>query len=120
MAAVALGCAWLSLSGIPLLLVATGIALAFILQVTGAGLQARRKVRCLELGTEGAARWQDGAGQWHQAEVLPDTFVSQWLIVLNLAEGGRRSFSLVLLCDSAPADELRQLRVWLRWRLKTA
>jgi hypothetical protein len=39
------------------------------------------------------------------------------LIVVILGKGGERGRSLVLLPDSAAAEELRRLRVWLRWRL---
>jgi hypothetical protein len=118
MAATALGCAWLSLSGVPLLLVAAGVVLAFLLHPAGALPRKGRSLRCLELGAQRAARWQDGLGRWHEATLLPDAYVSRWLIVLNLAEGGRRSQSVVLLPDSAPADALRQLRVWVRWRIQ--
>jgi len=82
--------------------------------------RGRRRLHCLELGEQRAARWQDTLGQWHEAEILPDAYVSRWLVVLNLAEAGRRSLSVVLLPDSAPADELRRLRVWVRWRMQDA
>jgi len=42
--------------------------------------------------------------------------VSNWLVVVNLCMPGRRGRTLVLLPDCAAAEELRRLRVWLRWR----
>lgn len=49
--------------------------------------------------------------------VLGSTFVSPWLIVINIRlEPGRRCRSLVLAGDSATAESRRQLRVWLRYR----
>jgi hypothetical protein len=36
---------------------------------------------------------------------------------MNLEAAGRHRRSVLLLPDSAPAEELRRLRVWLRWRL---
>jgi toxin CptA len=49
------------------------------------------------------------------ATLLPSSFVSPLLIVLRVkSEAGEGVRSLVLLPDSAPAQELRRLRVWLR------
>lgn len=73
-------------------------------------------MRALELKAEGAVRWQDGSGEWRDGEILSGSYVSGWLLVLILRGGGRRR-SLVLLPDAAAADDLRRLRVWLRWRL---
>lgn len=76
-----------------------------------------RPLRALELSANGNARWQDGSRQWHEAEILPSSYVSNWLVVVNLGAGGRLGRSQVLLTDCAEAEELRQLRIWLRWRL---
>ena len=48
------------------------------------------------------------------AEVLDDSFISNWLIVLNLRIAGRR-YGILLLNDSTPAEFHRALRVYLRW-----
>jgi hypothetical protein len=56
---------------------------------------------------------EDGADQ--AVEPLPDTTVWPYLTVLRLgAATGRRV--LVLLPDSAPADDIRRLRAALRLR----
>lgn len=53
-----------------------------------------------------------------EARVLGSTFVSPLLTVVNLRlESGRRR-SLVLAPDSAEADDLRRLRVWLKHGLR--
>lgn len=50
-------------------------------------------------------------------QVQGTTFVSPWLIVVNIRlEPNRRRRSLVLARDSAGAEELRELRVWLKFR----
>ena len=120
MAGTALACAWVSLSGIALLLVAAGIALAVVFHVPQALQRGGRAVRAVELSAEGTARWQDGPGQWHEAEIRPGSYVSGWLVVLNLGSRSGRGLSVVVLPDSAATEELRQLRVWLRWRLGRA
>jgi toxin CptA len=116
-AGAALASAAISLPGMALLPVAAGIALALVWHIPEALQRGERAVAALALDAEGGARWQDRSGRWHEAEILPGSYVSGWLVVLNLAEDGRRSRSLVLLPDSAAAEELRRLRVWLRWRL---
>jgi len=117
MAGAALASTWISLPRPAFLPVATGIALVWIWHLAPALQRGRRAVRALELKAAGGARWQDGSGQWNEAEIQAGAYVSNWLVVLNLVAPGRRSRSLVLLPDCAAADELRRLRVWLRWRL---
>ena len=120
MAGAALACAWISLPPLALPPVAAGIALAWAWHLARALQRGAGTVRALELAAQGNARWQDGSGQWHQAEILPSSYVSSWLVVVNLGEVGRRGRSLVLLPDCAAAEELRRLRIWLRWRLGRA
>ncbi len=116
-AGAALACAWISLPTPAFLPVAAGICLAWGWHCAQALQRGRRGLRTLELNAEGDARCQDALGQWHEAEILPGSYVSGWLTVVILGAGGRRSRPLVLLPDSASVGELRRLRVWLRWRL---
>lgn len=120
MAGAGLACAWISLPDLAFLPVAAGIALAWAWHLAQALQRGRRSLRVLELGAKGSARWQDGSRQWHEDEILPSSYVSSWLVVVNLGAGGRRGRSLVLLPDCAAAEELRQLRIWLRWCLGRA
>jgi hypothetical protein len=117
LAGTALACAWISLPGLAFPPVAAGIALAWAWHLALALQRGRSATLALELHATGGARCQDGLGQWHEAEILPGSYVSGWLIVLILGAGGRRRSSLVLLPDAAASEELRRLRVWLRWRL---
>ena len=116
MAATALACAWISLPRLALAPVAAGIALAWVWHLAQAMQRSRSALRTLELDAAGGARCEDRRGQWHEAEILPDSYVSSWLIVVVLGADGERQRSLVLLPDAATADELRRLRAWLRWR----
>ncbi len=120
MAGAALASAWISLPGLALAPVAAGIALAWASHLAQALQRGSRAAHALELDEHGRARWQDGSGQWQEAEVLPSSYASTWLVVVNLRAGGRGERSLVLLPDCAAAEELRRLRVWLRWRLGRA
>jgi hypothetical protein len=120
MAGAALACAWISLPLLAFAPVATGIALACAWHLAQAMQWGADTVRALELAARGNARWQDGSGQWHDVEILPSSYVSSRLVVVNLRAEAGRGRSLVLLPDCAVAEELRQLRVWLRWRLGRA
>jgi toxin CptA len=117
MAGAALACAWISLPRLAFAPVAAGIALAWAWHLAQVLQLRRRAARALELDAQGRARWQDGSGQWQEAEILPSSYASDWLVVLKLRASGGRDRSLVLLPDSAAPEELRRLRVWLRWRL---
>jgi hypothetical protein len=117
MAGVALACVWISLPRPGFLAAAAGIVLAWIWHLAPALQHGRRAVRALELGATGQARWQDASEQWNEARIQPGSYVSSWLVVVNLGVPGGRGRSLVLLPDCAAAEELRRLRVWLRWRL---
>lgn len=56
------------------------------------------------------------AGYAEAVSVAADSYVSPWLVVLQLDTlHGRQT--LLLTVDSAPADALRRLRVYLRWRI---
>lgn len=47
------------------------------------------------------------------------TFVAPLLIVINVRPGGRgRRRAAILMPDSAPVEDLRRVRVWLRHRVR--
>lgn len=62
-------------------------------------------------------KWGVGASPFDEIEaaLLPGVFRSNHLIVLPLAFADGSKRRIVLWPDSAPADELRRLRAWLRW-----
>ncbi|MDR3410607.1 MAG: hypothetical protein P4L87_06640 [Formivibrio sp.] len=53
-----------------------------------------------------------------QAEILPSSLITAWLIILHLRTDTGRLY-LLLWPDSAEEDSLRRWRVWLRWSLPT-
>ena len=81
----------------------------------GDGVEIGRDVDALELRTEGRAAWRDRGGDWHEGRLRRANFVSVPLIVIGLDHPKPSRKWIVLLPDSGPADEMRRLRVWLRW-----
>ncbi len=118
MAGAALAAAWSSLPDLAILPIAAGVVLALVWHIPDALQRGVRGVRALELSADGNARWQDGTGQWHEGRILPTSYVCGWLVVMNLGGNAHAARSVVLLPDCAAAEDLRQLRVWLRWRFK--
>lgn len=73
----------------------------------GVSLQALADGRVALIGADGAQ---------HEADLLPSSRVMGWLVVLHLRHPAGRE-QVVLWPDSAPAEVLRQWRVWLRWQV---
>jgi toxin CptA len=114
--------AWLaiSLAAVPAR-VQWGLAVGVVVLFGWGWRQASRlpRLRIAADGADGALQALDDADAWCDVEVLGDSFATTALIVLRyrLERQGRRS--LTLLPDSAPADDLRRLRVALRWIRRT-
>ena len=91
------------------------------LLVAAAALSVRRARPALRLRqrADGGLQAQAGAGEWRDVVVLDDSFVSPALIVLRYRMEGKRPRALSLLPDSADAEDLRRLRVSLRWASRT-
>lgn len=70
----------------------------------------------VELDGRGELRLLRQDGVRVTAMVLPGSFVSAYLTVLNVKiEAGRWPASVILTPDRVDAAAFRQLRVWLRW-----
>lgn len=98
---------------------------AVLLAGIGLGVWQRRKP-CpnLRIKADGQIQLSLAGSDWRHAEVLPGIFVSPSLTVVRLRTTDGERYSLTLLPDSASPDDLRRLRVSLRWarhiRLDTA
>lgn len=114
MTALALAAVWLAALP-PWLQGGSTVALA------GLVLHGRRRATWprLRIAADGRLQVRAGTGPWREIETLADSFVSPVLIVLRYRPPDGRVRSLALLSDSAPADDLRRLRVSLRWARRT-
>ena len=112
LAALAIGLA--ELSG------ALKIVLAVMLlgSLAWAVFQWRQPLPGLRLLANGRIQIEDRQGAWRDAEILPGCFVSPGLSVVRL-RCGDATRRLVLLPDSGPADDMRRLRLSLRWAPRT-
>jgi toxin CptA len=79
------------------------------------GWRQARFTEVLRMQTDGQLQSRDEKGEWCDVEVLGDSLVSPALIVLRYRTPEKRVRSLALLADSADTDDLRRLRVSLRW-----
>jgi len=75
----------------------------------------RKPLPGLKLKPDGQIQISVANADWNNAEVLPGSFVSSGLSVVRLRTADSPIFGLTLLPDSASRDELRRLRVSLRW-----
>ena len=74
-------------------------------------------VAALRIGNDDVLTIEMRAGQTLMCEVLPTTFVSPIVTVLNLrALPERRRVDTVIFYDCVDAADFRKLRVWLRWK----
>jgi hypothetical protein len=112
----ALAAAGASLSGVPLALVCTGIAVSAACTSADALLRLPTSVVWLELQEDGTGRWRDRTGQEHPVRAAHASWSGPGLVVLGLRRSRWRTRWVLLLPDSAPGDALRRLRVWLKWR----
>lgn len=78
-------------------------------------LIVRPPCRALTLRADGSLALERTDGNHGEAEMLGDTTVLPWLVVLSLRLDGER-LSLALPPDSLAGDGHRLLRLWLRWR----
>jgi hypothetical protein len=91
---------------------------AACLVLVGASLARMRRqlpFASLLLCGDGGMQIVGADGTASEAAVHPHTVVLPFLVVLLYRSEGRLC-TLTLLGDSLPADQFRQLRLWLRWR----
>ena len=112
----------LALAAIRLADMPAATAFALAVAVIGLGVWGWRRASPtmrLRIAADGRLQCLDDTAEWRDAEALDDSFVSTVLIVLRYRTVNRRVRSLTLLPDSADADDLRRLRVSLRWARRT-
>ena len=77
------------------------------------GWWCRRPVQGIEVDATGRMRWQYADASL-VVQVRDDSFIAAACCIVTVTASGRRR-SILLLPDSAEAEGLRQLRVYLRW-----
>ena len=77
-----------------------------------AALQSVKSVQGVELNTRGEWLLHEVNGH-HKAKLLADSFITQYLIVLNFKTQRFLKSHVLLMRDSVSAEEWRKLRVYL-------
>jgi toxin CptA len=80
---------------------------------------SRRALPRLQLEADGGLGIRARNGDWQSVQGLAGSFVSPALCVVRLEQAERRHPCLVLLPDSGEPDDLRRLRMSLRWARRT-
>ena len=79
-------------------------------------LRAPRAITALRVTGNGHLFAQVHGGAWLECELLPSSYVSSCLTILNLRDRcDRRLRHVVLCCGNANIADFRRLRTWLRW-----
>lgn len=92
----------------------------FIVLRRHALLRAPDSLVAIEIHSDNTISVQMRRGEWSNCTVLGDSYVTAYLVVLNLRQADSRAVKrVVILPDGIDAEELRRLRVWLRWREAT-
>jgi toxin CptA len=95
-----------------------GIATVFVAILVARALTPR--IRALRIDHDGAIGCRSiGKSEFSPARLLPGATAHPWLTVLRLAHE-QVVYRLVIAQDSATPEELRRLRVWLRWRAEVS
>ena len=84
----------------------------------GAIWRWRRPLPELRIKANGQIQLAVGNREWQHVEIMPGSFVSPSLSVVRLRVQAT-TYPLVLFPDSATPDELRRLRLSLRWAPRT-
>ena len=74
----------------------------------------------LRVDMQGQYSYQIQNGAWHEAHLLPTSYVTPWLSILSfMPEGSRRVRHAVLFPDALDPEAYRRLRVRLKWGYRT-
>ena len=114
----ALAAVGVSLTGWPRYVAGVGVLLSGIAWLASVLHRPSRSAVSLELHQDGRAYWRDGKGKVHEGRLGKDNFVSAALVVMGLEQSGSTRKWVVLMADSASQEDLRRLRVQLRWFLR--
>ena len=94
------------------------LGLAVVL-IAARAWQRSRVPEVLRIAADGGLQCRNEQAEWKEIEILGDSLVTRYMIVLRYRVPGTRVQTRVLMADSAAADELRRLRVSLRWARHT-
>jgi hypothetical protein len=80
-------------------------------------LQMSTSVVAVLLKSDGSIEVTRSNGTTITGQQMPGSFVHPWFTtILWRGEGMRLTRSVIVLLDSLPPDQFRELRVWLKWR----
>lgn len=82
-----------------------------------AWLRSNKSIIEVEIKPDCACAIRTLMGEWHRGILLPATFITPYLVILNLALDDRRArLAVVIFADAIDAERFRELRVLLKWK----
>jgi hypothetical protein len=109
-------CAVVALSGLSLALVVAGIGLSAIAHLRVLRLKGQAAIAEAACHVDGRLELAGPADEARTPATLEQGAVlAPWLAVLSARDHAGRRRMLTVTSGSAHADDLRRLRVWLRW-----
>jgi len=78
-------------------------------------LYTRRVPRRLSWSVEQGWRLTDHMGVSHDLDLLPEAYIGPWLVTAHFRDERRRRRTMLLAQDSTSPDNLRRLKVLLRY-----
>jgi hypothetical protein len=84
-------------------------------------LRSPGAIVAVDVTREGRVFCRTRRGEWLDCELLPSSFVSYRLTILNLrVRRTQRTHHVVLCRDNVDPADFRRLRAWLRWAALTS
>lgn len=82
-----------------------------------AWLEANNSIIEVEINTACSCTVHTRGGERYRGSLLPATFITSHLVILNLArDDSRARLAVVIFADAVDAERFRELRVLLKWK----
>lgn len=80
-------------------------------------LRSNKSIVEVEIKTDCACAVRSLVGDWQPGSLLAATFITRYMVILNLAKRDSRGLlAVAILADAIDAERFRELRVLLKWK----
>lgn len=80
-------------------------------------LRSNKSIVEVEMKTDCTCAVRSLAGEWQPGSLLATTFITRYMVILNLAKRDTKGhLAVAILADAIDAERFRELRVLLKWK----